>query len=246
MNLGNHQIWQVAAGDTDRNYADLCLEWDVIVNGPGSEGPWPECRDALANDWGVSSKKLNDLRTFAEEIADGDIIVLRMGTTDVLGVGVVIGDYQWNEEFGDIDGWDLQHIRRVRWIWKYEGTPQRFDTYTLKLGPTTQKMDSPNVIDWIETIPVTNDMLNRPVVDLPEPSREISINEISEHLFDQGVASGAIAGVTADLDELARIAKWYRRSGISPSESETIAYLVIPLLRALGWTPQKGGGVEQR
>lgn len=30
MNIGK-QVWQVAAGDTDRNYVDLCLEWDVIL-----------------------------------------------------------------------------------------------------------------------------------------------------------------------------------------------------------------------
>jgi hypothetical protein len=237
MDIGNHQGWQVAAGDTNRNYSDLCLEWDVILNGPGSEGLWPDCRDALAR--GVSSRKLTDIRRFAEEIMDNDIIVLRMGTTDVLGVGVVVGDYHWHEEFGDIDGWDLQHIRRVRWIWKYEGTPQRFNTYSLKWGDTTQKIDSQEVIDWIKAIQVTDEALNRRIADLPEPSKAISINEISEYLFDKGVASGSIASVTGQIDELIRIAKWYQRTGIKPSESETIAYLVIPLLRALGWTPQK-------
>ena len=44
---------------------------------------------------------------------------------------------------------------------------------------------------------------------------------------------------TEQIDDLIRIAKWYQRTEIAPSESETIAYLVIPLLRALGWTPQK-------
>ena len=36
-----------------------------------------------------------------------------------------------------------------------------------------------------------------------------------------------------------RVAKWYRRTKQQPSEHETIAYLAAPLLRALGWTPQK-------
>ena len=36
-----------------------------------------------------------------------------------------------------------------------------------------------------------------------------------------------------------RIAKWYRRTDDNPSEFETVAYLAVPLLRALGWTPQK-------
>jgi predicted type IV restriction endonuclease len=86
---------------------------------------------------------------------------------------------------------------------------------------------------------VTDEGLNRRIADLPEPSRKISINEISEYLFDRGVASSSITSVTGQIDELIRIAKWYQRTAIKPSESETIAYLVIPLLRALGWTPQK-------
>lgn len=36
-----------------------------------------------------------------------------------------------------------------------------------------------------------------------------------------------------------RIAGWYGRTEIQPSERETVAYLVVPLLRSLGWTPQR-------
>ena len=46
-------------------------------------------------------------------------------------------------------------------------------------------------------------------------------------------------GATIDeIDELVRIARWYQITA-NPSEFETIAYLVVPLLRTLGWTPQK-------
>ena len=44
-----------------------------------------------------------------------------------------------------------------------------------------------------------------------------------------------------EIGELVRIAKWYRSSGETPSEQETMNFLVVPLLRALGWTPQKMG-----
>lgn len=239
MDINNRQIWQVAAGDTNRDYADICLEWDVILNGHGSEGRWPDCRRILLEDWGLTSKKVTDIKRFAEDISDGDIVVLRLGTTDVLGVGIAVGGYDWNEGFGDVDGWDLQHIRRVHWVWKPDGKPKRFGTYTLKLGDTTQRMDSPEVIDWIKSLNIPEENLARKVIDLPTPSNDITITEISEYLFDQGVASSWITSLTNQIDELVRIAKWYQRSGIRPSESETIAYLIIPLLRALGWTPQK-------
>lgn len=39
MDVFGRRIWHVSAGDEDCHWADLCLEWDVILNGPGSEGP---------------------------------------------------------------------------------------------------------------------------------------------------------------------------------------------------------------
>jgi hypothetical protein len=45
MNTDGKTIWQQAAGDTDRNYVDLCLKWDVILNGPGNAGSWHTCED---------------------------------------------------------------------------------------------------------------------------------------------------------------------------------------------------------
>ena len=238
MDITGKRIWQVAAGDTNRNYANLCLKWDVILNGPGSESAWPECEQSLRNEWELSSRKITDIRRFAEEITDGDYVVLRIGTTDVLGFGVVIGKYDWNKEFGDIDGWDLKHIRRVKWLWKPIEKPESFPTYTLKLGDTVQIMDSQPVIDWILGLSIDQNAIDRDLAILPSPSKAIEWKKVSEYLFDQGVASNAIENLTQEIDELIRISKWYQRTG-GPSESETVAYLVIPLLRALGWTPQK-------
>jgi hypothetical protein len=76
----HRRLWQIAAGDKDRNYSDLCLHMGVILNGPGYAGAWPKCADTLKKD-GWSSKKISDIRRFAEEIKDGDIVVLREGTS---------------------------------------------------------------------------------------------------------------------------------------------------------------------
>ena len=48
---------------------------------------------------------------------DGDVVVLRLRTSRVLGVGVVVGPYTWCDEFGDVDGWDLQHVRGRSPFW---------------------------------------------------------------------------------------------------------------------------------
>ncbi len=239
MKIDKRTIWQQAAGDTDRNYAHLCLKWDVILNGPGYAKAWPECRDVLKEDeW--SSRKITDLYRFCEEMKDGDMVVLRLGTSLILGVGEIVGDYAWLPIFGDVDGWDLQHVRRVRWLWNYAGQPKEFPTYTLKQGDTTQRMDSNEIRKWMESLNVLPDDQSRALVDLPlaGKSGETSLDDVSEFLFDRGVASASIETLLQEIGELERIAKWYKKFG-NPSESETVAYLVIPLLRALGWTPQK-------
>ena len=239
MNIRERTIWQVAAGDTKRNYVDMCLAHDVILNGPGEYGPWPNCKEMIRND-GYTPWKIADLRRFCQEIQDGDFVVLRLGLNSIYGVGKVVGGYKYREEFNDVDGWTLGHVRQVRWLWKYEEKPKVFEGSTLKRG-TTQRLSSPHVESWLETLHISDTECGRPLVDLSEdaPSADISVNEISEYLFDKGVANHSISNLLDQINELIRIANWYNRSASKPSEYETISYLVVPLLRALGWTPQR-------
>lgn len=231
-------IWQQACGDTNRNYSKICLEWDVILNGPGDCGAYPECMEVLRNWEWISSRKITDIWRFAEEMKSGDIVVLRIGTSTVLGVGEIVGEYEWSDCFGDIDGWDIQHVRRVRWLWNGLDTPQYFKTYALKQGDTTQKLTSPDVISWLEELEIAEDDLNYEIKELPKVGNIITHSEIGEYLFAQGVSSNSIEELMTEFNELQRIAKWYW-SVSAPSEFETVAYLVVPILRAIGWTPQK-------
>ena len=237
MDISKKTIWQQAAGDTDRNYAELCLKWGVILNGPGYAGKWPDCEALLRNNE-ISSKKISDLKRFAEKMQDGNLVVLRSGTASVLGVGQIVGSYEWNDEFGDIDGWNLEHVRRVRWLWKGQ---KEFDTYALKLGDTTQELNIGPVTEWLSKLVVPDKAFSAPLPKLPVSvgNTDIPVEAISEFLFDHGVASSSITHLLQEIGELTRIAKWYQQSEGKPSEHETVAYLVVPLLRALGWTPQR-------
>ena len=91
MDTNGKNIWQQAAGDTDRNYAVRCLRWDVILNGPGNTGPW-HTNKAKYRAGGMSAKKMTDIGRFADEMQDGDFVILRIGTTFVFGVGQVVLD----------------------------------------------------------------------------------------------------------------------------------------------------------
>lgn len=239
MDIAGRNLWQHAAGDNDRNYVDLCLKWSVLLNGPGHLGRWPDCRDELRNE-GWSPRKLTGLQRFFEGVHENDIVVLRMGTNIVHAVGEVIGGYEWCDAFGDVDGWKLQHVRRVRWLWI---GPRTFDTYALKLGDTTQSLSDGVVRDWLVSLE-PNQATDAVLPALPHLAgvSEIDYAQISEFLFDHGVASASISRLMDEIGELTRIARWYGKAeGKHPSEHETVAYLVVPLLRALGWTPQRMG-----
>ncbi len=77
------------------------------------------------------------------------------------------------------------------------------------------------------------------MVDLPNVNEEIKFDEIYAYLFENGVGSTSISNLINEIGDLIRIAQWYRKCDERPSEQETVNYLVVPLLRALGWTPQK-------
>ena len=240
MDIQGKTIWQQAAGDTNRDYVDLCLKWDVIVGGYGSYGSWPACKVSLKKD-GVAKRKITDLHRFCDEMNEGDLVVLHLGTSKVFGVGEIVRGYEWRDNFNDVDGWDLAHVRRVRWLWKYNGNPKKFDTYTLNMGDATQRLNAPAVKTWLELLEISEAERERTLVDLPDSGDDanISVEDISEHLFDKGVSSNSISSLLDQMGELIRIANWYNRSGETPSENETVNYLVVPLLRALGWTPQR-------
>jgi hypothetical protein len=100
------------------------------------------------------------------------------------------------------------------------------------------------VSEWLSQLVIPDKILSAPLPELPVSTKtnDIPVEAISEFLFDRGVASSSITHLLQEIGELTRIAKWYQRSisreGL-PSEHETVAYLVVPLLRALGWTPQR-------
>lgn len=238
MDIENRKIWQQAAGDKDRNYVDICLNWDVILNGPATKGSFA---DHVAS-YEFLGRKYTDLGRFCDTMSDGDLVVLRLGTNQIYAVGEIVGGYQFHEEFNDIDGWDIGHVRRVRWLWRSPPLePQEFPTYTLKQGDTTQESTSEEVKNWMRQLEIQEHRYNRDLKDLPSESTDnkTNIEQISDHLFNQGIASSSINSLLDEIGELIRIANWYWNQEEYPSESETINYLAVPLLRVLGWTPQR-------
>lgn len=234
--MADRTYWQHAAGDSNRVFSETCVKYDVVLNGHGKYGHFIE-NDEYKNT-NISSRKRTDLKRFACDIKDGDIIVLRLGTSTIAAVGVIVGEYEWLGQFGDVDGWDLENARRVKWLWSDIEEPYHFPVYTMKLGDTTQQLTSQEVIQWIESLNLDFDNLP-PVADIPAyQNHEITFEDIEESLFSYGVSDTSIKNLSNEFDSLVRIAKWYTENQ-NPSEYETVAYLSVPLLRTLGWTPQR-------
>jgi hypothetical protein len=235
------QCWQIAAGDNNRNYADLCLRHGSIMVGPGYAGPWgdPKSKVQLKSD-GWSAKKIANIDLFCTSIQMNDLIVMRIGRSEVHGVGYVRSPYQYSELFADVDGWDLNHCYRVEWVWnKPEGKPAIFQD-ALQFGDTTQKLSrtakTEELFKWMESLPAPK---NAPLAELKLAGAKITEIEISRKLFHYGIGSRSLSSLEDGIRDLCSLAQWYMAYQVKPSERETVAHLVIPLLLALGWTPQR-------
>jgi hypothetical protein len=93
-------------------------------------------------------------------------------------------------------------------------------------------------MNWIQSLSL-NFSSSRRLKKWPNKAdQSTNFEKIAEYLFETGVSSSAIDSLSREMDDLIRIANWYSKFD-DPSESETVAYLAVPLLRALGWTPQR-------
>lgn len=235
MKLAGRKVWQVGAGDTERAYQSICLKHDVMIAGPGDEGPYHPGKYAHHGDIE------NSLRRMCMEAARGDVVLLRLGTGSVHAVGIVEDDAAgWSEAFGDIDGWSLQHFRRVRWL---SGTSQQFPPKTFGTkGKTFTSVHVPKLCSWVASIDVSDAELRRPLAELPEDGDVLSDEELGRQLFVEGLSSDRVDQLIERLLSLRRVAQWYSNPDKlpegRPSEHETVAYLVLPMLFALGWSVQ--------
>ena len=103
----NPSIWQLAGGPASRPYADVFLQHGVGLIGPGDAGAWKPEHDDDEFEGGF-------VRRFASELDVGDVVLLRTGMATITAVGIVASEYMYLNQFDDVNGWDLQHARRIR------------------------------------------------------------------------------------------------------------------------------------
>lgn len=233
--------WTISAGDNDRKYVDYCLEWEVILIGPGEFGPWPQCEKNLRVPGTQKNRNtISSLKRFAGEMKQDDVVVLRVGTSEVYGVGLIKDAYGHDDMFGDVDGWDIQHFRRVKWLWDYRKNnsdqAKKFPSGSMGFGYTLQQLKAGIVKNWVYGV-LPKQPPSGALKSLLGAGKKISLTGIENFLTNKKIGSSVIATIKKELKDLGKLANWYYING-KPSEHETVAYLVVPLLRSLGWEPE--------
>ena len=213
----DRSIWQVPAGPTDRSYADQFLKYGVALIGPGDAGPWRPDRSDEEFEGGF-------VRRFASELHTGDMLLLRTGLSTICAVGLVAGKYQYLPQFDDVNGWDLQHGRRVRWCLLPEPYDFGRPVFSAK-PPRISRVHVTDVVDYanrfIRSEPT--DWQTRALPSLPKEEAELrapppELQEIVAQVQD-------LFGLYWDVNVFKE----------QPMEDELVAHCVVPFLRALGW-----------
>ena len=214
-------VWQVSAGTWDRSYVDQFLKHGVALIGPGDAGPWRAERSDEEFEGGF-------VRRFAAELRECDVLLLRTGISTIRAVGLVASEYQYLPQFDDVNGWDLQHARRVSWC----PLPEPYDFGGPVFGanpPRLSRIQSREVVEYanrfVQSPPTDWQARTLPSLPVEETRLEVLPTELQELVAQVHDLSGLYWDTDAFGD-------W-------PTEDELITHFVVPFLRALGWPVER-------
>ena len=214
-------VWQISGGPASRSYAEVFLKHGVALIGPGDAGPWTPERDDGEFEGGF-------VRRFAREVAAGDVFLLRTGIATIAAVGLVAGHYEYVNAFDDVNGWDLQHARRVRWC----RLPEEHAFAGAAFGanpPRCSRVCNEDVIYFAERF-LKSPPTHWQTALLPElPAEDPPLDDVP----------AVLAGLVAQAADLVPLLEDRQAFGELPSEDELIAHFVVPFLRVLGWPPER-------
>ncbi len=220
------QVWQVWDGPGGV-FAETFIQHSILLVGPRGPGAWrPDRRDNdYLDDQGNGGKSI---RWLAADVRSGDIVLLRRGLQEVRAIGVVAGGYEYfNDIFDDVSGWDLPHGVRVRWCVPHGG--HEFGRVVFSSGHRFSRIHDSEARDYavrfVASPPIA--WQEAPLAGLPPA--EPALTEIPTEI-------AALVALAQDLEGL----YWSSEAfGGKPREDEVVAHFVVPLLRALGWQPER-------
>ncbi|MEQ1845515.1 MAG: hypothetical protein ABL983_08050 [Nitrospira sp.] len=208
------EYWQIAAGSAGRDYSDRFIRLGMAFVGGDAQ-----------------------IATM-DQVAVGDVMVLKAGLSKVLAAGEVVqrngvhkgnGDKPWLRDF---DGWDLPAYCYVDW--RVPETPVEADGLT---QATIQKLPQEKHRQLADLLLALPPREHEPE---PAPTCEVTDEEILEFLISVGLRPSAAEELTATVRRIRLLADYYYKYCWGQvHEHETRTFLVVPLLIALGWAEQQ-------
>lgn len=239
------KVWQIAAGDEGRGYSALFIAHDLMFLGPGYLGEFDRdiYKKAAADGW-IKDSAVGMIERFSQRVETGDVVLLRQAQR-VVAIGLVHADgYRHDSTFDDVHGWDLEHTHRVLWQDELVEDLARLQTEAalfshLMQMPTFTRVHDPSVLDLLQPLIsrcTSRDPRPRPSA-LPPP---LTLEEVRQALTACGLitADRVVEAITRQR----RLLAWYREFGdrsSRPNEHEVVAYMIVPLLLALGWPEER-------
>jgi hypothetical protein len=215
-------IWQIGTGDGARPYEQWMIDHDIALIGSSWAGRWPN------EDYGPEPA----IRRFAEDVRAGDLVVAKRGRREALAVGV-LGEYDFSEDLDDVEGWDMGHFRRVRWLVVRR---HRF-VAPLLARDRFARTHAPEVRRWVAgaigAAPIRPPAA-RELRPLPHPGPRLDVATLAPDLRDVVAHAAALHRHT-----------YGGGYGCHPSEHELTCHVTVPLLCALGW-PREQIAIEWR
>jgi len=230
------KYWQVAAGEGGRDYSGVFLRYGVMLIGGGDHGEYFNNEDYYrSRPWGAQVAR------FAKQVAKDDIVILKRPhhrkkpeeeKWQIQAVGYVADKYEYVKQFDDVEGWDLQHCHKVKWVCPTE----RVLTNGLAMG-TFKRVYKREAVERAEKVMEEG---NKQVAkEIPQPAQKISDEDLVESLIGKGLRPADAETVIQAIWRVRRLARWYTRYGRDLSEHEIRTFLIVPILLALGWSEQK-------
>jgi hypothetical protein len=154
----------------------------------------------------------------------GDVVLLSTGMNTIAAIGIVAGDYMYLNQFDDVNGWDLQHARRIRWF-KF---PEEYSFPDQVFGANPARCSRV----WNDTV---KDYVGRFLTNSLTYWQEALLPDLPDEEPEMDVVPESIAGIVAEAQDLFGLYSDRQKFADLPTEDELVAHFVIPLLKQLGW-----------
>lgn len=234
IELNKANAWQIGTGDGSRSYSWLFFKYGVAVVGPGDPG---EEGSESAMQYYAANPTHTNWGGVLNGVKEGDWLIARPGTGRITGVGRVTGPMRYGRFFDDVEGWDLQHYVPVEWYRPAGGDHVLQLSRNCLTRATLQGCKLDEVFDAIRATDFERAPADVDVNTLTDP-QDADVEEIGDLLVDKGVRIQDAEDVVQTVRRIIRLTSWYYAHDRDVLEHEIRAFLVLPLLGALGWSEQ--------